>query len=321
MFRLILSIFLVTSATLASAQWNTSSTHIYNTNSGNVGIGTGPTVNSKLEIRGSSIRVSESDIRYVEISQDANGQPYGRNWTNAYAGGREFKISGFSHLPDNTGSTKKDIIHFDGYNLLFLKDNGGNVGIGTTTPDGKLTIDAGYNDNAKQGLYVKAMAGTHHSGPAVILDNTATWEYGRSFIRGISRTSSSTVYTDICLYNGRVGINTDYPDTELTVNGVIHSKEVRVDLNITGPDYVFEDDYKLPSLTEVALYIKKNKHLPEVPSANDMEKNGVNLSEMNMLLLKKVEELTLYVISQNKKMEEQQAEIEKLKEAIQEAKK
>jgi hypothetical protein len=66
----------------------------------------------------------------------------------------------------------------------------------------------------------------------------------------------------------------------------------------------------LPSLSEIESYIKQNKHLPEVPSAREMEKDGINLSEMNMLLLKKVEELTLHLIEQSKKMEEQQKVIE-----------
>lgn len=196
-----------------------------------------------------------------------------------------------------------------GSNLYY---NSGNVSIGTTTSVDKLTIDAGFNDSAKQGIYIKAMAGTNGSGPAVILDNTATWEAGRSFIRGISRTSTTVTYTDICLYKGRVGINTNYPDSPLTVNGTIHAKEVKVDLNIVGPDYVFEEDYKLPSLTEVATYIKQNKHLPEIPSATEMEEKGINLSEMNMLLLKKIEELTLYMIELKKENEQ----IEELKQRI-----
>jgi hypothetical protein len=66
-------------------------------------------------------------------------------------------------------------------------------------------------------------------------------------------------------------------------------------------------------LAEIETYIKENKHLPEVPSAKEMEKNGVQLGEMNMLLLKKVEELTLYVIEQNKEIKELKNEIKELK--------
>jgi len=85
----------------------------------------------------------------------------------------------------------------------------------------------------------------------------------------------------------------------------VHAQEVKVDLSVPGPDYVFDNDYNLLSLEEIKTYIDKNKHLPEVPSAKEMEANGVNLGEMNMLLLKKIEELTLYVIelkSENEKL-------------------
>jgi hypothetical protein len=106
-------------------------------------------------------------------------------------------------------------------------------------------------------------------------------------------------------HSGNVGIGTgtQVVDAKLAVNGNIHAKEVLVDLNVPGPDYVFEADYDLLKLKEVESYLKENKHLPEVPSAKEMEANGVKLLEMNMLLLKKVEELTLYVIELEKKVE------------------
>ncbi|RUT71267.1 hypothetical protein D0817_05135 [Flavobacterium cupreum] len=118
--------------------------------------------------------------------------------------------------------------------------------------------------------------------------------------------------------NGYVGIGTTIPDEKLTVDGKIHAKEVRVDLlsPMTVPDYVFTTDYKLKTLKEVEEYIKKNNHLPEIPSAKEIEKNGLMLAEMNMSLLKKIEELTLYSIEQNKKIEAQTKEIESLKNLV-----
>lgn len=100
---------------------------------------------------------------------------------------------------------------------------------------------------------------------------------------------------------GNVGIGTENPDAKLAVNGTIHSQEVKVDLNFPAPDYVFANDYNLRSLQEVENYVNQNSHLPEIPSAKEFEKNGIQLAEMNMALLKKVEELTLYAIEQDKK--------------------
>jgi len=119
---------------------------------------------------------------------------------------------------------------------------------------------------------------------------------------------------------GNVGIGTTSPDAKLAVSGQVHAQEVKVSVAVPGPDYVFEKDYPLTSLEEIKNYIDQNKHLPEVPSAKEMEKNGIQLGEMNMLLLKKIEELTLYVIELKKENDEaknrmkvMQLEIEQLK--------
>lgn len=114
--------------------------------------------------------------------------------------------------------------------------------------------------------------------------------------------------------NGNVGIGTSIPDGKLTVNGNIHAKEVKIDLlGACVPDYVFAKDYKLKPLKEVEDFINKNSHLPEIPSAAAIEKNGLMLAEMNMSLLKKVEELTLYTIQQDKELKSQSREISTLK--------
>lgn len=121
--------------------------------------------------------------------------------------------------------------------------------------------------------------------------------------------------TFINAQDGNVAIGTHTPDVnaKLTVMGKIHTNEVLVDLNIQGPDYVFEKDYDLLSLSEIESYVHQHKHLPEVPSAKEMEANGLNLKEMNLLLLKKVEELTLHLIEIKKENEAQQIEINALK--------
>jgi len=107
--------------------------------------------------------------------------------------------------------------------------------------------------------------------------------------------------------NGNVGIGTNTPVYKLDVCGTVRAKEIIVQ---TGwCDYVFNKDYKLRSLNEVELYIDQNKHLPDVPSANEVETNGVKVAEMDSLLIKKVEELTLYVIDQNKQIQQLQKKV------------
>lgn len=102
-----------------------------------------------------------------------------------------------------------------------------------------------------------------------------------------------------------VGINTAaHPDYSLAVNGKIKAKEVNVTL--TGyqplPDYVFEEDYALMPLDELEKYVTENKHLPGVPSKAEVEQHGIALTQMQYKLLEKIEELTLYIIEENKKL-------------------
>ncbi|MEQ8629521.1 LamG domain-containing protein [Ekhidna sp.] len=116
--------------------------------------------------------------------------------------------------------------------------------------------------------------------------------------------------------NGNVGIGTRDPDAKLTVKGKIHAEEVKIDLSVPGPDYVFEPDYDLKSLEETEAYIQAYKHLPEIPSAKEMETIGVELGNMNMLLLKKIEELTLHTIQQQKLIERVLTQNEELKKKV-----
>ena len=95
-----------------------------------------------------------------------------------------------------------------------------------------------------------------------------------------------------------------------SVCGTIRANEVKV--NLDGCDFVFEDDYKLRTLKEVDDFIKENKRLPEIESAAVMEANGTNLGELNSKLLQKIEELTLYTIEQERKIEELEIKLARL---------
>lgn len=103
------------------------------------------------------------------------------------------------------------------------------------------------------------------------------------------------------------------PNAKLVVDGTIGCRELMVTLD-NFPDYVFEKGYKLKSLIDLEEFVVKNKHLPGIPSASDIEQRQgqVGLGEMNKLLLEKIEELTLYSISQQKSIDSQSSIIEKL---------
>jgi hypothetical protein len=116
----------------------------------------------------------------------------------------------------------------------------------------------------------------------------------------------------ILLANGNLGIGTSNPTSKLSVNGTIKAKEVTVSEDL-GADFVFDDDYPLPGLNEIEASIKRNKHLPGIPSANEMKKNGVHLGNLQMKLLQKIEELTLYVINLEKRVDDLEKENKSLK--------
>lgn len=113
--------------------------------------------------------------------------------------------------------------------------------------------------------------------------------------------------------SGNVGIGAAASsEHKLSVNGKIRAQEIKVE-TANWPDYVFKPAYKLPSLSETEQFIQENGHLPEVPKAEEVEANGIQLGEMNKILLKKIEELTLQVIQLNKTVEKQEKTLELMK--------
>lgn len=122
-------------------------------------------------------------------------------------------------------------------------------------------------------------------------------------------------------FSGKVGIKTETPrEYDLAVNGKIRSQEIKVE-TANWPDYVFKKDYKLPSLTETEKFIQSNGHLPDVPKASELETNGVPLGEMNKLLVKKIEEITLHLIEKDKLLKKVVERLEKAEKALSDIKK
>jgi hypothetical protein len=109
-----------------------------------------------------------------------------------------------------------------------------------------------------------------------------------------------------------VGIGTTSPQAKLEVKGKIIATEVLIQNMDDFADFVFDKNYRLPTLNEVKTYIKDNGHLPDIPSSEDVKIKGMSLVEMQVKLLQKVEELTLYTIKQQDEIKSLKEKLEKL---------
>jgi len=194
----------------------------------------------------------------------------------------------------------------------------GRVGIGTTAPlaqlhvNGDVMIPEGNaimvrgGDPHHQLTYCLRLGNNEIDGPALFGWNG-----------GILGSIKSNVASAALRWDGRgyVGIGTNNPTEMLSVNGNIRAHQVKVE-TANWPDYVFKDDYQLTSLKDTEKFIQLHGHLPEVPKAEIVEKEGYSLNEMDKILLKKIEELTLHLIAKDKRIEDQQKELNSLKERL-----
>lgn len=264
-----------------TSYWDTNGIDIYNNNSGNVGIGTTSPA-AKLTIQtainsGGWMHIGGADS--IIVSEGIGGVSAAIGTVTNHA----FRI--------NSGGTGRLQIYPTGQVV---------VGTNSSAAFGKFTVETNNNSFGISHTSVEGNILATNIGGTSAGIGTFSFTNMRIFSNSVS-----------CIFvaagTGNVGIGTDNPTYKLAVNGNIRAKEIRV--NTGWADYVFSKKYKLRPLGEVEQYILDNNRLPGMPAASVLQKEGVDISAMQTKMMEKIEELTLYLISANKTIEQLQQRI------------
>ena len=276
--------------------WDRTGTNVFNTNSGNVGIGTNnPTEKLTINATNPAIRFTNANVEKGYLENSGNNVRLGTYGTNSL-GNLVFTIRGSDKM---------------------IIDPNGNFGIATSSPSGKFQIASGYEASLVSHGYL--MLG-FESSTNLVMDNNEIMarsngapsqlylqnEGGNVTIGDPTYFNSSHklgVEGNMVVTGGlRIGTTTSPGGYKLAVDGKAICTELIVRTVPNWPDYVFAGDHKLTSLDEVEEFIKKNNHLPGIPSAKTIEANGISVGEMQKMQMEKIEELTLYIIELKKEM-------------------
>ena len=244
---------------------------------------------------------NEGDNAYLKFLQD---------------GGLTGAIVGFDEATGGGSNTFKIAALYNGNitgNQFTLKTSNGRIGIGTDSPAYKLDVNGSLRSNgfhtASGVLYIRPQNSTNEGGHLQWQRaNSGQGNWNMDHYNGNLRIYMSGGNTSHYFHsNGNVGLGTSSPDYRLDVNGAIRAKEFFVE---TGwSDFVFEDDYQLPSLDEVEAHIADYGHLPGVPSAAEIQANGLEMGQAQTIMMQKIEELTLYVLEAKKENESLRARV------------
>ena len=200
--------------------------------------------------------------------------------------------------------------------------NSGRIGIGTSAPSSFLHVYTTGSNSATGVVISQGSNSNNRLSGRLFFENTG--EVSNSFVimksgdklsfraNATAGSASGTEYMNLS-NSGQVGIGTASTGThKLAVDGSIGAREIKVEAS-GWSDFVFEKGYTLRTLEDVEEHIKERGHLPEIPTEAEVIENGINLGEMDAKLLQKIEELTLYLIEQNKKIEALEQQVQELK--------
>jgi hypothetical protein len=311
------------------AQW-TNGTNINNTNTGNVGVGTtNPT--HKFEVSG---------LLSSNISGQAGFHIYNGGAVSEWLVQQKSQSNANFYISQLVSGVQNDYLTIN---------PSGNVGVGNAPLLARFSIyqSTALGSTIKNASLLSSVAGLCgtgnylqnniwlvrnstgstwvstrlHDGISVDVSftnpqtDTRTWWERDPNLDVQSWGNAANTYMTINQGNVSIG-TTDSKGYKFAVNGNAIATSMTVKLYANWPDYVFKRNYQLPSLTDVKTYIDQNQHLPDMPSETEVAKDGINLGEMNKLLLKKVEELTLYLIEKDKQMEELKGDLKDQRQRI-----
>ena len=200
-----------------------------------------------------------------------NGNLYFSNFNNNLAPGPFSDIAGYTER-------------------MTLKQNG-RFGIGMTSPNAQLSVARGTGVDGTAAFF-----GTTH----VSHFNYSTAE--NTYIRG-GKDNALIIIGDGTGQRIAIGSSTVANGFTLSVSGKVITEEVQIQLKTAWPDYVFLQNHKLTPLSELENYIQQHQHLPNIPSAGEIEKKGLVVGDMQKRMMEKIEELTLYILELNKRIE------------------
>lgn len=222
-------------------------------------------------IREEGFRLSStSDLSANNVPNIMHIKPTGEMGINYNTPTDRLEVEGNVAIRNNA------ILHF-GKGISGKEVNAGKIGYGIFGYADALSIVGGGNSAGNRKIRLWAEGGTTLGGNGIVEGNLS------------------------------VGTSATPVGYRMSVDGKIIAEELRIQNSLVWPDYVFDPQYHLPTLDSIATYINANHHLPDVPSAKEVEVQGIAVSEMQAILLRKIEELTLLLIEQDKKIKQLQS--------------